>query len=590
MRILFVISEHPKYSFNAIGTFFYDYIIELRKYCDVRTVYFSLREEKSVFPDEIIDYVINPGKKIDIFDFNSRIFEISSHFRELLEPVLNSFKPDVIHCNSQETYMAFRFDENVFYSSYSMNENFVFNENLNNFYFQNRKFNRFSVGKCSIVGVYSDLAFKKVFNASNGLCSSVVLPLGVNFERFSRMNLKSKNVNGFDEKNQRLAGSCKNKKICISYFGRFDDVQSGINDFVFAVNNLGKRFKEKYDVEYSMYGSGELCKLVDYSLIDNIKFAVCDEIIEACEKSDIVVMPGRYESFGFMGLLAMAFGCLLIVSAEFGMDDYAKPEFNCLEIPKETCGIVKVLDRAIEKIDSLKIIRENARKTAMDWNLTRCVKSHLYFYRLICEKRFKNVFDAYQIEFISILESYRNVSDVEKIYRSEMERKACIFIYENFCLNNLISREFKENQKFLFVTGSYLPDECELPKNVKTISVLTEGEDGVVIRPECIPFKDETFDVVVAVGSWESVISPSSALLELQRVSKGNVMILEHNGFVHNWQLFKMEKSDWKKLITKGWNCDFSLFNYGQENDEIGDFRIIRYLKNAEVKKAENFA
>lgn len=577
MKVLFITSEHPGALYGGLGTFTREYVKELRKVCEVKCVYLHLKNGRPLPPDQTVDVVLEPRFAFEAFSPDAKILEVAGSFRAQLDPLIKSFKPDVIHCNDRQTYMPFRFDENVFYSSHLIYTDLISGSLLNDVYFQEVKVERCSMGTSAIVAAYSRFAAEKAVNVAGGLCSPVVLPLGIDCKRFMKTEKERKAIE-------------QKKKIRVSFFGRFVDAQKGINDFIYAVNGLGRRFKEKHNVEYSLYGHGDLARGIDLSLFDNIKFVQGNDLTQAYKTSDIVVMPSRYEPFGFTGLEAMAAGCLLLVPRGQGMDMYARPDFNCLEISDKPDGLIDVLEMAVEKISRFGEIRENAVRTAKEWTWTRCVKAHMYFYEMIKNGRSGQVFNAYRLEANNVLDSYEKVSDVEKVYRSEKEKRACQFVYRNFFENSFDENEGK-GKKILFVTGSYLAEDDELPEGVKAVSVLLENADGVIIRPECLPFEDGEFDSVVACGSWETVINPCNALIELQRVSKGDVMILSHSGVPHSWQTFQMEgNSDWKKLTSSEWNCLCGVEKKMPVFDEPEDFKIVRYLKNAVAMKSENFA
>ena len=118
MRILFVTTEHPGNLYGGLGTFTREYVRELRKYADVKCVYFHLQDTPLPEPDLTVDYVIAPEHIFEAFSPEARILEVASSFRSQLEPILKSFRPDVIHCNDRQTYLPFRFEKNVFYSSH----------------------------------------------------------------------------------------------------------------------------------------------------------------------------------------------------------------------------------------------------------------------------------------------------------------------------------------------------------------------------------------------------------------------------------------------------------------------------------------
>ena len=556
MKILFVTSFFPLDSGNK-SSFVREYIRSLKKFCSVRTVYLHFKGEKCPVSCENVDFILDVNYK--------KSFDVFAYCRAKLDFFIKDYNPDLIHCTDSFSYMPFRFDKNVFYS--------FFGNNLTDLSFQMLKIEKCALENSEIVAVYSKNDAKKAFNISCGLSSPVILPLGFDVEKF----LKSENENEFYS---------RNGKIRVCGFCGSDDGQKSVSDFVFTVNNLGKRFKEKHNIEYSLYGSGKFSKIMNYDLFDNVKIVSGDEEIEAYRNSDIVVLSSRNEIFGISVLKALSFSSVLIVDSCDSLDSLLKSDFNCVERKNEVDGLGKVLHKVVEKFGKMALIRENAVRTAREWTMERCVKSHLYFYEMLMKKRSLQVRNAYKLSVNEVLGIYRNCSDVEKIYRSEMERRACVYIYENFCFKNL-----KLKKKFLFITGSFLPDAYEIPDFVKTVSVLCENENGVVVRPECLPFENEEFDCVFAIGSWESVINPCSALLEMQRVSKNSVMILSHKGFAHSWQFFKIDlDDDWKKLTSSKWVFESNLEKWADCDGLLGDFKIVRYLKSADVNEVENLA
>jgi glycosyltransferase involved in cell wall biosynthesis len=125
-------------------------------------------------------------------------------------------------------------------------------------------------------------------------------------------------------------------------------MQKGYLEFIKAVNFLGEDFKNQNDVEYFLYGRGEINSYVDLSLFNNPEFLEGEELYKAYSQMDIVVMPSRYEPFGLTGLEAMASGNLLLATSGLGMDSYMNPEKNCLAIPQDYKVISEVLKNALK--------------------------------------------------------------------------------------------------------------------------------------------------------------------------------------------------------------------------------------------------
>ncbi len=569
MKVLFVTSEHPADLFGGLGTFTREFVRELRKFAQVKCVYFHLRDEEPPLPDETVDLVLRPSMVFDAFAQDARILEVAASFRAQLEPLIREFRPDVIHCNDRQTYLPFRFDKNVLYSSHLIYTDLISSCCLDDIYFQEVKVERCALEHSTLVAAYSDFAAKSALKLAGGMCVPVVLPLGLKLENFMKAGI---------EKCCKKGGR-KGGKLRVSYFGRFENVQKGLNDFIYAVNVLGKNFKEKHNIEYSLYGRGELDDIVDPSLFDNIAFLKGAELYQAYADADIVVMPSRYEPFGFTGLEAMASGCLVLLPVGLGMDMYAVPDWNCLEIPNDGEGIAKVLLRAVEDFDSLKLLRDNAVRTARNWTWERCVQSHLYIYNQMAKGRVSQLCSAYRIEERSVLEKYNRSNDVEKIYCAETERQAAMMAVRS------VKETYGQDAKILVLSGVYAPDPEDVPENVQVFSVLNEGKMGITVRPECLPFDDGEFDVVICCGAWESVVDPCGSLMEMQRAGKKNVIVLYYIGQPHSWQTYQMDgDEDWHLMNSSDWECVRHLdeISENQNENDCANRKILAGLINME--------
>lgn len=536
LKVLFVTTEHPGYIFGGLGTFTREYVRELRKFADVKCVYFHLRDDEPPLPDETVDYVIAPDHVFEAFSPDARILEVAASFRAQLDPLIKSFRPDVIHCNDRQTFLPFRFDKNVFYSSHLIFTDLLTSNNMNDLYFQEVKVERCALENSAVVAAYSDFSAKSVLKVAGGKCAPVVLPLGLRTKKFYR--------------NKRSAR--KDGMLNVCYFGRFEDVQKGFYDFIAAVNALGPRFKKRNNVRFCLYGRGYIDPCLDLSLFEKPEFLEDGRLYEAYASADIVVMPSRYEPFGLTGLEAMASGALLLVREGLGMDMYAEPGRNCIALPERPQEMAVTLRDAILDYDSYSVIQDNAWQSAREWTWERCVKAHMYIYRQLIAERIPHLCSAYRMEQREVLDSYKKSSDVEKIHSLEMERISSSEILKSV-------NEYK-NGKILVVTGTYEPDENEFRQNlpdVKFISVLNDSKYGIAVRLECLPYRNEEFDHVIVAGAWESVLDPCGALMELERISKKSVLVMYKKGQPYSWQTFQMENDrDWKLINSSTWNCD----------------------------------
>ena len=71
-------------------------------------------------------------------------------------------------------------------------------------------------------------------------------------------------------------------------------------------------------------------------------------------------------------------------------------------------------------------------------------------------------------------------------------------------------------KKILVITGNYEPEDVTFEGNIKFVSELKESRDGITVRLECLPFKNNEFDKVIVAGAWESVLDPCGALMDLE--------------------------------------------------------------------------
>lgn len=569
MKVLFVTTEHPGFIFGGLGTFTREYVRTLRKYADVKCVYFHLRDGEPPLPDETVDYVIVPERVFEAFSPEARILEVASSFRAQLDPIMKSFRPDVIHCNDRQTYLPFRFEKNVFYSSHLIFTDLLTSNTMDDLYFQEVKVERCALENSSVVAAYSDFSANSVLKVAGGKCAPVVLPLGLCTEKFYKKKRYHRN----------------DGVLNVCYFGRFEDIQKGFYDFIKAVNLLGPRFKKRNNVKFHLYGRGFIDPYLDLKLFEKPEFLNGDSLYEAYASADIVVMPSRYEPFGLTGLEAMASGALLLVCEGLGMDMYADPGRNCLALPRSPEEMAVVLRKAIMDYGSMRLIQDNAYQTAREWTWERCVRAHMYIYRQLIADRVSHICSAYRLEQRKVLDSYKKSNDVEKIHCAEMERISSAEI-----LNSV--SEFK-NGKVLVITGSYEPEEEEFKNflpDIKFISVMNEDRYGIAVRLECLPFKNREFDHVIVAGAWESVLDPCGALMELERISKSNVLIMYKKGQPYTWQTFQMEnEKDWKLINRSTWDCRLEHGFVMEKTVPYGTVLYKHSLNNQEEKN-ENFA
>lgn len=515
MKVLFVTSEHPSRIFGGLGTFTREYTRVLRKKCQVKVVYFHFGPDTPPSVDSDIDYVCSANRNFEAYNIEARILETAAFFRSQVQPIITDFDPDVIHCNDRQTFLPFRFDTNVIYSSHLLFCDLLGLQGITDEYLQELKIERCAFSSAAISVVYSRFAVDRVISQISPKCSPVVLPLAIKTDNF------------YDNKDS--------KNIGIAYFGRFEENQKGFLQFIKAVQLIGKELKEKYSIRFSLFGKGSIPPNIDISLFDNVTFLEGDALQDEYAKTNIVVMPSRYEPFGLTGLEAMASGCLLLVTKGLGMDEYAKPTINCLSIPNDGKGIAIVLKNAVIHLSDYEDLRIQGKKDSRNWTWERCVEAHYLLYSAIKTKKHNSVQTAYKSESYRIQDRYKEkVSDA---YIQE-ELTAISSLSKTPALQNTAP-------SLVITTVSTLPDET--PKPTHLIST-QKFIDGSTYRLEFLPFVDNSFNTTYVVGSWEMVINPIVALSELFRITEKKLVLCYRIAERLPWQTIKMEnKASWEQ-------------------------------------------
>ena len=560
MKVLFVTSEHPKNTWGGLGTFTREFTKVLRRYCSVVVVYFHFDSDEPPAPDSTIDYVLVPEKKFKAFAPEAQVLEAAASLRAQLQPIMNIFNPDVIHCNDRQTYLPFRFDKNVLYSSHLLFCDLLSMQGLDDIYFQELKIEKSALQNSCLSVFYSDFALKRGSILVAGNFHPVVLPLGFNPDKFKNSLLNKK------------------EKINVGYFGRFENVQKGFMNFINSVNLLGKEFKEKNDVEYFLYGRGEISNSVDLSLFNKPEFLSGEALYQAYSKMDIVVMPSRYEPFGLTGLEAMASGCLLLATTGLGMDSYMDVGKNCLAIPQNSEGISLVLKDAILNIEKHKPLRQRALESVKKITWDRCVRSHFYFYSQISQKRFLNLKSAYRPELYNFISKIKNSS----LQKNENEKS------EFQCLTNLLNKLQKENQfenkRYLVISNFVKPEKItENFLNCDCINLLEESENGILYRSECLPFVDKIYDCVIAINYFETCLNFDLSISELFRIAREKIFLFVNHNEKNNLQTYFIEdEKEVLEEIEKSVNYIFDS-NIENQNDSFG------LISFENIKSKENF-
>lgn len=521
MKVLFITSEHPSRLYGGLGTFTREFTRALKQYCTVVTVYFHFSQEPMPPRDEYIDYVFQPAFSFDAFNIESRLLENAASLRSQIDPILKTYKPDIIHCNDRLTFLPFRFEPNVVYSSHLLFADLLSLQGMNDIYYQEFKTERCAISRSAIVIVYSSFVAERIFSQYNPKVSSVVVPLGIN------------NKNYYAEKDP--------KNIHIAYFGRFENVQKGFLNFIQAVALLEKEFKEQNKVIFSLYGKGADIPSAYVGLFETCKHLEGEALYRAYAKTDIVVMPSNYEPFGLVGLEAMASHCLLLCTEHQGMDEYAVPGKTCVTIKSDPVSIAKTIKEVVSNYNAYQDIIENGYQESLKWTWNRSAWAHYALFKQIHKNCLPNLQIAYNASFYKSLQQFKttfNSSDADKV-------KELLYSVLSYSI------PLYKDKKVLLLTVGELENSSEgIPENWELCSVTTKNKDGLYSRLESLVYEDNTYEYVFIVGAWEWVINPEIALKELFRIVINTLYIFYlKSSSKFAWQTIQMEHAeDWNIL------------------------------------------
>lgn len=532
MKVLFVTSEHPANQFSGLGVFTRDYILELRKTAEVVTVYLHYHSHNPPSADEIIDYVLVPQKRFHSVSIEGNILETAASFQNAIEQIILEFRPDVIHCNDRQTFLPFRFKDNVVYSSHLMYTDLIGMKNLDEIYFYEQKIEKLALESSAAVIAYSDFSANRIIENSKAE-NIFVLPLGINTVEISKYADVRNNETG-----------CGDKPLTVGYFGRLENMQKGFIKFIEAVNLLGENFKAVKNLRYVVYGRGTIPSGIDTSLIDETGCLKSSDLYKKLSFTDIIVMPSNYEPFGLAGIEAMASGALLLCSKGLGMDTYAVYGKNALAIPSDSAGIAAVLENTINNFPQMKNIVSNGINEGKKWSWKRSVEAHLQIYEKVRQKMTKNF--SYR-KYFKIIQKFNNA---ELYLKNSVLRK----------IDTLIQKHIAESNNMLFITCGTIWESWE-----KMISVTDRDSNFVVSSPEII--LRNLSGTVCFIGSWEFVSDPRAVFRQLIISRVERVIIYYWNGDDLPWQILKMESYNDFVMLLDGFSA-FAEFSFIECNSK----------------------
>jgi glycosyltransferase involved in cell wall biosynthesis len=335
---------------------------------EVKTLYLnpSLPSEEKC---ETVDYELFLGSEDE--DFLKTEPYYNGLEKEYLTQ-LGDFQPDVIHLNDRQTCLPFLVNEK---SVFSLHLPFALSLGYNPMNVSPEISEIFDLERsiCQSgvpVIVYSDFMQREVHSKITINSSPMKLLLGIDQDKF-------------------YSGE-KKKLIC--FVGRFSETHKGFLTFLRAISMINAFLEEKgYTVE--LYGRGNVDGIELPSSIVHSGFLDEAEKIKKLAETEIVVMPSRYEPFGYVGLEAISSGCTLITTKGMGQEEYAN-DSNALFI--DQIHPVDLATKIVQAVVNPKAKNDHPECKSI-FTIQEFVKMHVEIYQEVMngEIAFRQYFSSY---------------------------------------------------------------------------------------------------------------------------------------------------------------------------------------------------
>ena len=374
MKVLLVTNEEPGAITGGLGEF----IGQMKRHLVARGVdarvlfvrYLSARRDAQ--PTEEVDYVIDQQAGYPVETPEGRVLNASYEVLAQALPLLQGFDPDVIHCNDRQAWLPFRALKNVVFSLHLSMGDLKQLHGIDERWLQEYKIEMHAMRHAPLSIVYSRFMRERMWRGFAPEASPVVLPLG------------------FEPNLVAEAGKPRPQPQVVSFFGRLNNGQKGLLEFVRAVRILThnpKTNNRDNSIEFRVHGKGDVPAQAADLPITFTGLLRGDDLRQAYHDADVVVMPSRYEPFGLVGLEAMAAGCLLLATQGLGMDEYLIPGVNGVAITPHGTAIADVLTRVLQQWERYRQIIERGKSAALAWSWERSAAAHERVYRLVAAGR-----------------------------------------------------------------------------------------------------------------------------------------------------------------------------------------------------------
>lgn len=364
MKILLVTHENPGNIVGGLGTFIRSYAAALRTRAEVRVLFIRYGAGEQVVPGSLVDYVVDAQYSFPAHSQEGKVVDTAFDLSWKIGPILAEFQPDIIHCNDRQTYLPFKCLQKVVFSLHLSVPDLLGPAAWDECLLTEAKIERLALERASATIVYSRFMAGRVRKTISKHGNLYCLPLGSD-QDFRPRQLSKQSLGG--------------KPLVVSFFGRLEDRQKGIREYVEACARIPSVLIRETPLEFRVYGRGDPW---DWSPSPAVYkgFVEGEERKSAFEESDIVVFPSRYEPFGLVGLEAIASGALLLATPGLGMDEYFRPGANGVAIRPQAGDIAEKLESVVRNWAFYSRLRVSARDTVKDFTWAQSVEAHMAVY------------------------------------------------------------------------------------------------------------------------------------------------------------------------------------------------------------------
>ena len=165
----------------------------------------------------------------------------------------------------------------------------------------------------------------------------------------------------------------KQKKNVILFAGRFIDIK-GIQEIV----NVAKQLSQ---YEFWFAGQGPLADLINLPNTKNLGFKTTEELVKLYNQANICIFPSHRESFGLVGLEAMACG-KAVIATPLGFSEYIENGKDGIIIPaKDEKSLKDAIVDLMTNEKKRKMLEKNARKKALKYSWDNVAKQYMRVFK-----------------------------------------------------------------------------------------------------------------------------------------------------------------------------------------------------------------